>query len=150
MFDLDGFKRYNDNFGHPAGDALLQRLGRKLASHLQGTGTAYRMGGDEFCALIDTPPHANATAAEAAAAALSEHGEGFTIGCSYGSILVPTEADDSASALRIADQRMYTHKRHGRSSSPEVRNVLLHALTDEARRPRHPAPRDRRSRLRDR
>ena len=35
MFDLDGFKHYNDNFGHPAGDALLQRLGRTLASHLR-------------------------------------------------------------------------------------------------------------------
>jgi two-component system, cell cycle response regulator len=52
MFDLDGFKRYNDNFGHPAGDALLQRLGRNLRSQLVGNGTGYRIGGDEFCALI--------------------------------------------------------------------------------------------------
>ena len=36
MFDLDGFKHYNDNFGHPAGDALLQRLGTNLASHARG------------------------------------------------------------------------------------------------------------------
>ena len=49
IFDLDGFKAYNDAFGHPAGDALLARLGRRLADAIGGEGTAYRMGGDEFC-----------------------------------------------------------------------------------------------------
>src|SRR5438270_10187104 len=49
LFDLDGFKHYNDNFGHPAGDSLLQRLGRSLESRIGSCGTAYRMGGDEFC-----------------------------------------------------------------------------------------------------
>ena len=53
LFDLDGFKSYNDAFGHPAGDALLVRLGRNLAGYLDGRGTAYRMGGDEFCALFE-------------------------------------------------------------------------------------------------
>ena len=53
IFDLDGFKLYNDTFGHPAGDALLVRLGPNLADYLDGRGTAYRMGGDEFCALFE-------------------------------------------------------------------------------------------------
>ena len=52
LFDLDGFKHYNDSYGHPAGDALLQRLGAKLAAHVVGAGSAYRMGGDEFCVLL--------------------------------------------------------------------------------------------------
>ena len=131
MFDLDGFKHYNDNFGHPAGDALLQLLGRKLALDLEGSGIAYRMGGDEFCAVIDEPRQAPGSSAEAAAAALSEHGEGFTIGCSYGSILLPSEARDTASALRIADQRMYAQKRSGRASaSRQSKDVLLRALTE--------------------
>ena len=50
LFDLDGFKEYNDAFGHPAGDGLLVRLGgaaRRRACG--GTGDAYRLGGDEFC-----------------------------------------------------------------------------------------------------
>ena len=131
MFDLDGFKHYNDNFGHPAGDALLQRLGRTLGSHLDGSGIAYRMGGDEFCALIDTPGNPTEARIEDAADALSEHGEGFTIGCSYGSIRLPSEAQDSENALRIADQRMYEQKRGGRASaSRQSRNVLLRALTE--------------------
>ena len=51
LFDLDGFKQYNDTFGHPAGDALLNRLGTRLSAAMDGQGTAYRMGGDEFCVL---------------------------------------------------------------------------------------------------
>src|SRR4051794_36738035 len=53
LFDLDGFKHYNDTFGHPAGDVLLTRLGRNLEAFLDGRGHAFRMGGDEFCVLLD-------------------------------------------------------------------------------------------------
>jgi len=51
IFDLDGFKGYNDTFGHPAGDALLARLGAKLAAVPTAEGGAYRLGGDEFCLI---------------------------------------------------------------------------------------------------
>jgi hypothetical protein len=47
LFDLNGFKAYNDTFGHPAGDALLARLGAALAAAMRGRGGAYRLGGDE-------------------------------------------------------------------------------------------------------
>ena len=53
LFDLDGFKAYNDTFGHPAGDALLERLGQRLAAAVAGLGCAYRLGGDEFCVLLE-------------------------------------------------------------------------------------------------
>ncbi len=52
LFDLDGFKLYNDTFGHLAGDALLSRLAAKLAGAVAGRGDAYRLGGDEFCARL--------------------------------------------------------------------------------------------------
>jgi diguanylate cyclase (GGDEF)-like protein len=129
LFDLDGFKHYNDSYGHPAGDALLQRLGAKLAAHVAGTGSAYRMGGDEFCVLLGDG--ASAEHAAACAAALSEHGDGFVITCSYGAILVPSEADEAGEALRLADQRMYAHKNSGRSSARnQSRDVLLRALAE--------------------
>ena len=54
-FDLDGFKAYNDSFGHPAGDALLVRLGRNLTAAVGHSASAYRMGGDEFCVLAVEP-----------------------------------------------------------------------------------------------
>ncbi len=52
LFDLDGFKEYNDAFGHPAGDGLLVRLAARLAEAVGTSGHAYRLGGDEFCALV--------------------------------------------------------------------------------------------------
>ena len=130
LFDLDGFKHYNDSYGHPAGDALLQRLGTKLAAHVDGVGTAYRMGGDEFCVLLPARGD-GAEQAAAAAWALAEHGDGFTITCSHGAVDIPAEADEPGEALRIADQRMYAHKNGGRSSArSQSRDVLLRALAE--------------------
>jgi two-component system, cell cycle response regulator len=132
LFDLDGFKYYNDNFGHPTGDALLRRLGARLADCLRGSGAAYRMGGDEFCALIDDSGESESIV-EAAAVALTEHGEGFVIGCSYGSVVIPDEARTSEVALRLADQRMYAQKRGDRSSaSRQSADVLLRALAERS------------------
>jgi diguanylate cyclase (GGDEF)-like protein/putative nucleotidyltransferase with HDIG domain len=132
LFDLDGFKHYNDSYGHPAGDALLQRLGAKLASHVHVTGSAYRMGGDEFCVLLPLDPAGDAEAQAAdAAAALTEHGDGFGITCSFGGVAVPHEAAEAEEALRIADQRMYAHKGGGRTSARnQSRDVLLRALAE--------------------
>ena len=134
LFDLDGFKQYNDVFGHPSGDALLRRLAAKLESHLGAAGRAYRIGGDEFCALIDTPPDASRSHVQAAAGSLFEQGDGFTIGCSHGAVLLPSEAHDSSTALTIADQRMYAAKRVGRvSAAQQSRDVLLSAVAERNR-----------------
>jgi len=132
LFDLDGFKQYNDTFGHLAGDQLLERLGARLSELLAGRGTAYRMGGDEFCALWNQSDvgEASITTVEAVAA-LSERGEAFSIGCSYGSVLLPNEAIDRSHALRLADQRMYIRKGNGRvSAGRQSSDVLLRALTE--------------------
>jgi two-component system cell cycle response regulator len=110
LFDLNGFKHYNDSFGHPAGDALLERLAGKLARNAAPHGRAYRLGGDEFCALLETTADWAALAAELAAALL-ERGERFTIGASYGEVILGVEACTAEEALRIADQRLYAHKR---------------------------------------
>ena len=132
LFDLDGFKQYNDTFGHPAGDQLLERLSARLSAVLAGRGTAYRMGGDEFCALwnLSDVGQASVTTIEAVAA-LSEHGESFSIGCSYGSVLLPNEATDSSEALRIADRRMYIRKGSASPSAARQSSDVLHrALTE--------------------
>lgn len=128
LFDLDGFKQYNDSFGHPAGDALLTRLGTRLDQAVEGAGAAYRMGGDEFCVLAELD---NGEAIQRAADALTEEGEAFTVSCSYGSVVIPTEVTDVAEALRVSDQRMYANKSAGRgSASRQSIDVLLQVLSE--------------------
>jgi two-component system cell cycle response regulator len=133
IFDLNGFKHYNDSFGHPAGDSLLTRLGHKLAAEVEGHGTAYRLGGDEFCVLADIENRDPKALAGAAGAALLEHGKGFVIGACYGDVVIPTEATDSSEAMRLADQRLYAQKASGRASaSAQARDVLLSVLRERA------------------
>lgn len=126
LFDLNGFKHYNDTFGHPAGDALLQRLGRKLAECASPDGLTYRLGGDEFCVLMELTSDPSERAA-ALADALLESGEHFAIGACYGEVLLGPEAQSVDEALRIADQRLYAQKMFSsrRSASSEWRDVLL-------------------------
>jgi two-component system cell cycle response regulator len=133
LFDLDGFKHYNDSFGHPAGDALLARLGDNLARQLGGTGVAYRMGGDEFCAILHLGDAPAAHVADVAAGALVERGEGFSVTASHGGVVLPDDTRDPQEALRLADQRMYARKRSGRASAQrQSRDVLLRALAERS------------------
>jgi two-component system cell cycle response regulator len=128
LFDLDGFKIYNETFGHPAGDLLLARLARRLAvSARNAGGQAYRVGGDEFCALL--PLAAGDHSIDACASALSDRGEGFDIGASFGSARIPEEATTLSAALQICDQRMYQQKDFRRvSAGGQAKAVLLRAL----------------------
>jgi diguanylate cyclase (GGDEF)-like protein len=129
LFDLNGFKAYNDNFGHPAGDALLARLGAALEAAVRGRGSAYRLGGDEFCVLAAVGQDGTDPTIAAAEAALTEHGDGFSITASYGAIVLPTESQDASEALRLVDQRMYAQKTSGRRSADrQSKDVLLRAL----------------------
>jgi diguanylate cyclase (GGDEF)-like protein len=135
LFDLDGFKGYNDSFGHPAGDALLARLGHALQRSVESSGSAYRLGGDEFCALLWVPTAELAGAIDASVEALSEHGQGFSVAPSYGSIVMPTEASDVSAAFQLADQRLYSQKgdRRRAREGEQVRDALIQALRE--RRP---------------
>lgn len=132
LFDLDGFKAYNDSFGHTAGDALLRRLSQNLVAAVSPEGLAYRLGGDEFCIL--TPARTGGGEPIAAAtAALSEQGTGFAVRSSWGAVFVPDEADEAVEALSLADRRMYGQKsRRPRSPERQTRNVLLRALHERS------------------
>jgi diguanylate cyclase (GGDEF)-like protein len=130
LFDLNGFKGYNDTFGHPAGDALLIRLAKALDTAMTQHGAAaYRLGGDEFCILAAVDPDDTTPIVAAALEALSEHGGGFSITASYGAILLPQESQDPTEAMRLVDQRMYAQKTSARRSPDrQSRDVLLRAL----------------------
>jgi two-component system cell cycle response regulator len=135
LFDLDGFKLYNDAFGHPAGDALLARLGGRLGRFAAPHGHAYRLGGDEFCLLVECSAADVDALIAGAGAALCERGEGFEITASRGSVLLPSEAPTVEAALQLADRRMYADKESERTSAgSQSRDVLLAALRE--RQPR--------------
>jgi two-component system cell cycle response regulator len=134
LFDLDGFKEYNDAFGHPAGDELLVRLAGRLADAVGSSGHAYRLGGDEFCALVSLGRDGIEPLRVACSAALSERGEGFEVSSSFGSVVLPEEAGTSTQALQLADRRMYARKGGRRmSAGRQSRDVLLRTLSE--RRP---------------
>ena len=131
LFDLDGFKQYNDTFGHPAGDALLTRLGRHLADAMAGRAKAYRMGGDEFCVLMPSDVnHDPFTTADLAAKALSEASDGVVIECSYGTASIPAEAESMEQALRLVDHRLYDRKTGRSSASRQSTDVLVQVLRE--------------------
>ena len=129
LLDLDGFKAYNDTFGHPAGDALLARLAKKLAAAVAGDGVVYRIGGDEFCVLAPAETARRRALATAAQSALEEQGESFRITAAAGSVSLPEEAAEVAEALRLVDERMYDEKDGRRASAGrQSRDVLLRVL----------------------
>jgi two-component system, cell cycle response regulator len=131
VFDLDGFKAYNDRFGHPAGDALLQRLTLKLGSLVRSAGgDAYRMGGDEFSVLLPHAEDAETTLAQCRLA-LAEEGDGFSISASSGAVVVPEEGSTSEEVLRLGDQRLYASKNSSRISALyQSKDVLVRVLAE--------------------
>lgn len=127
IFDLDGYKGYNDAFGHPAGDALLARLAANLRSVVtERGGVAYRLGGDEFCVLVG-----HEDAVEVAGRALREHGDGFCIGSSHGCVDLGASAMSAEQAMLIADGRLYASKRRRSDvARQQTQDVLMSVLRE--------------------
>jgi diguanylate cyclase (GGDEF)-like protein len=131
-FDLDGFKQYNDTFGHPAGDALLERLGgRLLDAGQRNAAAAYRIGGDEFCVIARCTREQAGGVVEDAIDALHDAGEGWSIGCSHGVVWLPSEASTAPDALKLVDKRLYADKAGRSSTSKQVADALLRVLAEQ-------------------
>ncbi|GGO38929.1 sensor domain-containing diguanylate cyclase [Deinococcus humi] len=109
LLDLNNFKQVNDQYGHPAGDALLQRVAACLARVSQGEGTAYRIGGDEFGLLF---PDGNRRGQHQGISLLDDLisvGDERIDGA-VGKARFPDEARDVEALLRLADRRLYAQK----------------------------------------
>ena len=139
IFDLDGFKGFNDRMGHLDGDALLTRLAQRLAARVEGVGSAYRMGGDEFCALVPADGiDVNEIAARYTQALCEDHPD-VPITCSAGAALIPADATDVRTALLVADGRMYADKAARRLGRRDGDLPLPGLVLTVAEPPRHPA-----------
>jgi diguanylate cyclase (GGDEF)-like protein/PAS domain S-box-containing protein len=121
FLDLDNFKQVNDNLGHEIGDSLLKLIGSRVRASVRGDDFVARIGGDEFCVLLQDV----ADAREAAAVAqklVHELGKPYRIGeltvqsgASIGIACVPQDGEDVATLLRKADMAMYRAKELGRN-----------------------------------
>jgi diguanylate cyclase (GGDEF)-like protein/putative nucleotidyltransferase with HDIG domain len=130
LFDLDGFKLYNDTFGHPAGDALLQMIGQDLRAAVGEHGTAYRLGGDEFCAVLETDAEPEALG-ERLAATMAREGHGFGVGASFGTAIAPAGDAAPPRTLTLADERMYACKNRRRAPAGDQSTEVLLAVLAE-------------------
>lgn len=117
--DLDGFKAVNDRWGHPAGDALLVEVGRRLVATVDPGTCVARVGGDEFAmVLLGTPADQATETAErirqACAAPFDLEGDRVSLGISVGVAHHP--ADLGSAVVHAADRDQYTDKRRRRGS----------------------------------
>ena len=120
MLDVDNFKRFNDTYGHAAGDAILRELGNLFLQHVRGEDIPCRYGGDEF--IIVLPGSSKETTLERAER-LCEHSRYFNIRfegqtleavtLSIGVAVFPDHGSTSEVLIRAADTALYHAKREG-------------------------------------
>ena len=128
MLDVDLLKRYNDAFGHAAGDSLLQRIATAIASATRASDLATRYGGDEFAVILPgTDAEAAARVAErirqlveVLAPETSAAAPSHTASISIGIAALGPEGDDAESFLRHADEALYRAKAEGRNQIREI------------------------------
>jgi diguanylate cyclase (GGDEF)-like protein/putative nucleotidyltransferase with HDIG domain len=124
LVDIDDFKRVNDRFGHPAGDAVLSQL----ASRLRQTGEAFRLGGDEFALLL---PGYDEHGANAAACSVVERIGRLTLD-QVGSVTVsagvatsPQHGSERDELIRLADSALYWAKEYGKNQARAYRPDVI-------------------------
>lgn len=144
MLDVDGFKSYNDTYGHPQGDVLLKILARLLRENVREVDTVGRYGGEEFIILMpETTKELSARTAERIRQAVaSAIFPGFaddpdmavfkTI--SLGVATYPEDTNDVQTLVSLADQALYRAKRDGRNQVVMSEQIAEAAedLTDDA------------------
>ncbi|MPS70934.1 MAG: EAL domain-containing protein [Novosphingobium sp.] len=148
--DLDRFKQVNDSLGHPAGDALIRQVARRLTSEVRGYDMVARLGGDEFAVLVVEPESREAIGqiCERIVAEIERPfdvaGAQAFIGASIGVAVAPDHGTDRTELTRRADIALYKAKMEGRS-----RFTFFEASMDEVVRLRETTNRELRQALLD-
>jgi len=116
MLDLDNFKSYNDLYGHPAGDILLNQIGRIIKGSIRNVDKAFRYGGDEFVVILPQTNKDDAyVVAERVRTQLAAEMENrkIKVTCSIGLATYPADGVMSTELIDIADTALYYAKRTG-------------------------------------
>ena len=120
MFDIDFFKKVNDNYGHDAGDLVLRNLAELMLTSFRTTDIVARFGGEEFCVLaVDLDAGSALKLFEklrekvAATSFITEKGETLSVTISVG--VCVNLADSLEQMIKVADERLYKAKNSGRN-----------------------------------
>ncbi len=134
MLDLDGFKSFNDGYGHPAGDRLLRAVADALRAAVRDGDRVYRYGGDEFAILLPGVERAEAEvvadrlAAGVAAIRGLDDGPGVTI--SIGIAMYPDDGRTKSDLVALADAGLYVAKAGQRHAGPPERGGGMTAASE--------------------
>ncbi|HJQ61363.1 MAG TPA: GGDEF domain-containing protein, partial [Burkholderiales bacterium] len=122
LFDIDHFKRFNDTWGHEAGDLVLKSVADVIRQNVRGSDIACRYGGEEFIVVL---PEATRNVAVERAETIRRDIERMQlllgdqkldrVTASFGVALYPTHADDAEGLVRSADDALYQAKDQGRN-----------------------------------
>jgi diguanylate cyclase (GGDEF)-like protein len=133
LADLDHFKRINDTYGHPAGDAVLAAMSQRLSVALRENDKLVRWGGEEFLAVLGpmTPAQADMTAERLLQAVRCDpvmwNGNAIhcTISIGYACFPMQGSATDISldSAISLVDKALYEAKRRGRDRACLIKVV---------------------------
>ncbi len=124
MMDIDYFKFYNDNQGHPAGDEVLRRIAELIQKNLRKIDMAARYGGEEFAVIL---PEANSKAAIVVAEKIrylvettkfhkEENQPNKRLTLSIGIATIPSDTENGSDLIEVADKRLYKAKQRGRNA----------------------------------
>lgn len=131
MLDIDHFKRFNDTYGHAAGDALLQELGNFLQARIRKEDIACRYGGEEFTLILpdssleDTRRRAEELREEVKHLHVRYNGEPIgNVTLSLGVAVFPDHGETAETVLQTADWALYLAKEKGRDQVVVVGEAL--------------------------
>ena len=133
MIDLDGFKTYNDIYGHPSGDELLNRIGKIIMTSIRNADQAFRYGGDEFTVILpETPVDDAYSVAERVREqiALEMDARQIALTCSIGLASYPSDGVISGELVTSADTALYYAKRTGGNRSYLSSRILSEPPAD--------------------
>ncbi|MEO1170983.1 MAG: diguanylate cyclase [Myxococcota bacterium] len=137
LLDIDHFKSFNDQNGHPAGDALLTELAELLKANVRAVDSVGRYGGEEFIVLVQDVTEAVEVrrVAEKIRAAIETHPfaheetqPGGRVTASCGAALYPSDAASESELVHCADQALYRSKEAGRNRVTLYHARSLHIL----------------------
>ncbi len=132
MLDLDSFKTYNDMYGHPSGDQVLNKIGKIIKSSIRGTDQAFRYGGDEFAVILpETTVDDAYMVAERTrkCIAATMEAQGIAVTCSGGLSSYPADGMMYGELVTMADTALYYAKSTGGNRIYPSSKILSESAT---------------------